>query len=46
MLNVVCMKWGDKYGPEYVNKLYSMVRRHLHKEYRFICLTDTTIGFM
>jgi hypothetical protein len=44
MLNVVCMKWGDKYGPEYVNKLYSMVRRHLHKEYRFICLTDNAIG--
>ena len=21
----ICMKWGDLYGPEYVNRLYSMV---------------------
>jgi hypothetical protein len=24
---VICMKWGRKYGPEYVNRLYAMVRR-------------------
>lgn len=24
--NVICMKWGTKYGPEYVNRLYAMVR--------------------
>ena len=23
--NVVCMKWGKLYGPEWVNKLYGMV---------------------
>ena len=27
--NVICMKWGTKYAPEYVNRLYAMVRRHL-----------------
>ena len=26
---VLCMKWGTKYGPEYINRLYAMVRRHL-----------------
>ena len=26
--HVICMKWGRKYGPEYVNRLYAMVRRH------------------
>ena len=26
---VICMKWGTKYGPEYVNRLYGMVKRHL-----------------
>ena len=26
---VLCMKWGTKYGPEYVDRLYGMVRRHL-----------------
>jgi hypothetical protein len=25
------MKWGTKYGPEYVNRLYAMVRRHLRE---------------
>ena len=23
--NVICIKWGTKFGPEYVNKLYKMV---------------------
>lgn len=34
------MKWGGLYGPEYVNKLYSMVRYRLPGELRFVCLTD------
>jgi len=38
--HVLCMKWGSKYGPEYVNRLYGMVRRNLAGEFRFICLTD------
>ncbi len=25
--HILCMKWGTKYGPEYVNRLYAMVRR-------------------
>ncbi len=25
---VLCMKWGTKYGAEYVNRLYNMVKRH------------------
>jgi len=41
---VVCMKWGSKYGPEYVNRLYGMVRRNLRGEFRFVCLTDDTNG--
>lgn len=38
------MKWGVKYGPEYVNRLYAMVRRHLRGEFRFVCLTDRIDG--
>jgi hypothetical protein len=34
------MKWGTKYGPEYINRLYGMVRRHLHGAFDFVCLTD------
>jgi len=40
MLNVVCVKHGTKYGPEYVNKLYNMVQRHLTIDHKFICFTD------
>ena len=40
MRNVVCIKWGDKYSAEYVNKLYGMVQRHLSLSYRFVCLTE------
>jgi len=41
---VLCMKWGTKYGPEYVNRLYAMVRRHLRGDFEFVCLTDSAAG--
>ncbi len=44
MVNVICMKWGTKYGPEFVNKLRSMVKRHLARPHRFICFTDDGSG--
>lgn len=43
-VNVICMKWGTLYGPEYVNKLRSMVKRNLTLPHRFMCLTDDTTG--
>ena len=42
--HIVCMKWGTKYGPEYVNRLYAMVRRHLRGDFHFVCLTDDAKG--
>lgn len=36
----ICIKWGDLYGPEYVNRLYSMVSRNSSGCIRFVCLTD------
>lgn len=39
-LTVACVKHGSKYGPDYVNRLYSMVRRHLPGNWRFVCLTE------
>lgn len=42
--HVLCMKWGTKYGPDYVNILYAMVRRHLSGDFRFVCLTDDSAG--
>lgn len=41
---VLCMKWGTKYGPEYVNRLYAMVARHLRGPFDFVCLTDDHRG--
>ena len=43
-VNVLCIKWGRKYGPEYVNKLHAMVSRHLTRPFRFVCLTDDARG--
>ncbi len=44
MVNVLCIKWGQKYGADYVNILQSMVSRHLKRPHRFICLTDDAKG--
>ncbi|MGE0115554.1 MAG: glycosyltransferase [Steroidobacteraceae bacterium] len=44
MVNVLCIKWGQKYGAHYVNVLRSMVSRHLQRPHRFICLTDDATG--
>ena len=41
---VVCMKWGNLYGPDYVNVLYNAVRKNLTGPFRFVCLTDKTDG--
>jgi len=42
--HILCMKWGTKYGPHYVNRLYAMVRRHLSGDFDFVCLTDDAKG--
>jgi hypothetical protein len=41
-MNVVCLKWGDKYGPEYVTRLQSMCARYL-QVHRFIAFTDDPV---
>lgn len=43
-VNIICLKWGDKYPVEYVNRLYRMVRNNISRPYRFICLTDDGNG--
>lgn len=42
--NVLCIKWGTKYGSEYVNRLYRGVQRHLSQPFRFVCLTEHSHG--
>jgi hypothetical protein len=38
------MKWGGKYGADYVNRLYAMVARHLRRPFHMLCLTDDARG--
>jgi len=41
---VICLKYGNKYSAEYVNKLYSMVSRNLTLEHEFVCFTEDASG--
>jgi hypothetical protein len=43
-LTVLCLKWGPRYGPEYVNNLQGMVARNLTMPHRFLCITDDPVG--
>ena len=44
MQEVICMKWGTRYGSEYVNKIYGMVMRNTNRPTRLTCFTDDTTG--
>ena len=43
--NIICIKWGSFFGPEYVNRLYSGVRRNINADVRFLCMTEHSKGF-
>jgi hypothetical protein len=40
MITVLCVRFGTKYGIEYVERLRNMVTRHLTVPFEFVCLTD------
>lgn len=44
MISIVCLKWGDKYGPQYVNRLYSQCRKFIGTDFTFYCATDKSDG--
>ncbi len=44
--NVICIKWGTKFGSEYVNRLYKMVEKNLSIPHRFVCFTDNADGLV
>jgi len=39
-VNIICMKWGNKFPADYVNRLYGMVSRNLSFPFRFVCFTE------
>ena len=40
MKNILCVKWGDKYSTEYVEKLKQQIEKHCSYDFNFYCLTD------
>lgn len=44
MKQILCIKWGTLYGPEYVNCLYGMIARNITPPFKLICFTDDTRG--
>lgn len=42
--NVICIKWGTLFGPEYVNRLFAGAKRHLSQDVRFFCMTEDRAG--
>ena len=41
---IICIKWGTKFGPEYVNRLRGMIARNITPPFRLICFTDDGTG--
>lgn len=39
-ITVLCVRFGNKYGREYVERLRNMVAKNLTVPYEFVCLTD------
>jgi hypothetical protein len=44
MVNILCLKWGDRYSADYVNILHRAVRRNLARRFLFHCCTDDATG--
>ena len=40
----VTIKWGDKYGPEYVNRLHNNIKQTYSGPFEFYCITDDSEG--
>lgn len=43
-IDVMCIKWGDKYGADHVNRLARGVAKHMDRPFRFHCFTDDPCG--
>ncbi|MFC5050156.1 glycosyl transferase [Rubritalea spongiae] len=44
MNRVICIKWGEKYGADYVNRMQRMLERHTVEAFQLICFTDNAEG--
>lgn len=45
-VHVICLKWGTKFGPEYVNRLYQAIKRNTNVSFLFHCFTDDATNIL
>ncbi|MGB5093443.1 MAG: hypothetical protein WBN97_09065 [Parvibaculum sp.] len=43
-LNIVTVKYGSAYSADYVNRMFSMLRRHLDEDFVAWCITENPKG--
>lgn len=43
-VNVICLKYGNRYPALYVNRLFEGVSRNIARPFKFYCCTDNTEG--
>jgi len=41
---LLCLKWGTRYGSDYVNRTYAMALRNTSRPLRVVCFTDDPSG--
>lgn len=41
-MRFVCVKWGDKFTHEHVNRLYKMVCKNYKDDFTFVCYTENS----
>ncbi len=41
---IVCIKWGTRYGVDFLNRLASMIKRNTKRPTRLVCFTDNAVG--
>jgi len=46
MTNFFCLKWGNKYSYDYVNRLFNSLKKNYKKNFNFHCLTDDSLGLV
>ena len=44
MQTVICMKWGHRYGPEFVNRLNKSIKKYTKKQTKLMWYTDNSNG--
>jgi len=44
MQTVICIKWGTRYGAQFVNRLYNSIQRNTNRPTRLVCFTDDSSG--